>query len=250
MDLLLARTNGRFGTGDVLIGSAEKTNISSNPRARGPFKPDDAHARVSAHLTKCRKCTWFNKFDHKNFTTYQPNPRLGIDDWCHACGRIASDKDFGKKQSTPYKGKIGDILLGTKVISFGIKAHDPRNLEEVKRYWKEHEGKSHNWVYNASDMEEDCFSHRIGKHPTLQSILASIPVVKPDSIPETGKVRGNRWDNKSAPSANEMEALLLDNAQDLDLLRELNAFSDYRDTQVNYNLQAKWDKVKRKGVSD
>ena len=220
---------------------------------RGPFKPDDATARENTELTKCRKCAWFNKFDHRNFTVLSSHlRRVGTDDWCHACGRIASVRDFGKKQSTPYQPELGDVSLGSKQISFGIKAHDPRKIEDFKKNWEEHEDTSDKWTYNDTEMEEDFFRHRIGKNPCLDRILLSVPVVAADSIPETAKVITSNYAaiiDRSNPAANETEALLLENDADLTLLRELHEFCEYNDV-LGMILRAKWDKVQRQGVSD
>jgi hypothetical protein len=167
-------------------------------------------------------------------------------DWCHACGRVASENDFEKDQSSPYKPVEGDVLLGSKEIPFKVKAHDPRKFEKFSKYWKENEG-SADWEYDEAEMEYDFFRHRIGKRPTISMILLSIPVTKSDSIPDSGAFE-QRVFCLTEPSVNETEALLLDNQDDLKLLRELWPFvSDC--FSLGLDITASWNKSERKGVS-
>lgn len=64
----------------------------------GPFAPDHELASKDADLTQCRKCGWYNRFEHRNFARLQQDkkqlsfyglPKLhptGCLDWCHCCG--------------------------------------------------------------------------------------------------------------------------------------------------------------------
>jgi len=238
------------------ISSPRAYNDASHPASKGPFKPDDAAAKKNKSLTKCRKCHYYNKFDHQNFTkvlqqnagkAHKTNPQ----DWCHACGRVASVKDFEKEKSVKYAVGVGDVLLGTKTIPFTVKAHDPRKFEDVSKYWKENEG-SPKWVYDEVEMENDFFRHRIGKQPTLFYILASIPVTEDDSLPEEGKLQQSfSWQSSSRnkPSLSETEALLLENKGDLKLLREMYFFTYSEIDTLGLTLTAQWNKTQRKGVS-
>eukprot|EP00557_Chaetoceros_sp_GSL56_P014231 CAMPEP_0176484956 /NCGR_PEP_ID=MMETSP0200_2-20121128/4783_1 /TAXON_ID=947934 /ORGANISM="Chaetoceros sp., Strain GSL56" /LENGTH=414 /DNA_ID=CAMNT_0017881569 /DNA_START=147 /DNA_END=1388 /DNA_ORIENTATION=+ len=152
-------------------------------RGGGPFSPDDEVAKTDRDLTKCRKCGWYNLFSHLNYTrslhayhTGSSYPTCPLD-WCHACGRVASERDFEKCQSEPYEPVEGDVLFGSREIAFKVKAHDPRKFEKFSKFWKDHEG-SPEWEYDEAEMEYDFFRHRIGKRPTLSMILMSIPVTK------------------------------------------------------------------------
>jgi hypothetical protein len=237
------------------VSSPRAYSGASNLIAKGPFKPDDVTAKKNKMLTKCRKCHYYNKFDHQNFTkvvqgaikAYRTCPQ----DWCHACGRVASVKDFEKEKSVKYNVDVGDILLGTKTIPFTVKAHDPRKFEDVSKYWKENEG-SPKWVYDEAEMENDFFRHRIGKQPTLAYILTSIPVTEDDSIPQEGKLQQSySWNSSSGgkPSLSETEALLLENKSDLKLLREMYSFTYSEPDTLGLTLTAQWNKTQQKGVS-
>jgi len=221
---------------------------------KGPFKPDDVPYSARRNVTKCRKCGWYSLFDHWNYTR-QVNPYEKTaaypacpSDWCHACGRVASKKDFGKRQSIPYKPVVGDVLLGTKDISFKIKAHDPRKIQSFSKYWEENKG-SPNWEYNEAEMENDFFRHRIGKHPDIEMILHSIPVTKIDGIPESGSYVKGLTNQTNEPSISETEALILDRQSDLNLLRELLAFAQNGFDGLGLTTDATWNGSERKGVS-
>lgn len=227
---------------------------------RGPFKPDDVNAkRLKGHCTKCRRCGWYYKYDHNNFSkiigvdengirTRKTN-MTGVQDFCKACSRVVSHEDFEKEQSKEYKPTVGVISLGRRRISFKLKARDPRKCESTKKFWDEFEGTSSNWEYNEADMEEDFFRHRIGRRPLLRHVLNAIPLVKPDSIPES---------SSSEVSQTETEALILENQNDLSILRELERFDKnwgLNDanlggaTPLEMNISADWNTAKRSGVS-
>lgn len=229
----------------------------SNRGAKGPFKPDNPAAKKDKTLTKCRKCSYYNKFEHMNFTKSVGGSdikahRTGPCDWCHACGRVASTKDFQKEQSKKYEVETGDAILGTKDIPFTVKAHDPRKLEVISNYWTENEG-SPKWVYSEADMENDFYRHRIGKQPTLLYILQSIPVTENDAIPEGGDPRRNDIyiggnESEQKPSVCENEAILLENKADLSLLQEVYFFGS-SDSVIGTTLTSTWNKTRRNGVS-
>jgi len=76
--------------------------------ADAPFSPNDSDAKKSDLLTQCRHCKWYNFFWHSNFAakkrchatkSYVPDIRPpSCMDWCHCCGRVASEKDLEKQQ--------------------------------------------------------------------------------------------------------------------------------------------------------
>ena len=39
---------------------------------------------------------------------------VGCLDWCHACGRVASERDLGKKRSTPFHARVGRNFVGNQ----------------------------------------------------------------------------------------------------------------------------------------
>ena len=271
------------------LGSTTLTTAAKYATGKGPFKADDSEAAKCNGLTQCRLCKWRSAFEHRNFTRktniyragggrknstksiLHPH-KVGEEDWCHACGRIASTKDLGKEQSGVYRPLGTDTCLGTKSIPFTIKSHDPRKLDAFKDNWAEHEDKSPGWTYDAAEMEYDTFRHRIGNRPTLNMILASVPIVPEDEIPETGQVTNplnkrsfsyNSYQKHNA--ANECEAVILESRNDRALFMELDRFSDAmerknddytdlvygrgtsRTCPIKANIQATWDKTERKG---
>jgi hypothetical protein len=150
----------------------------------GPFPPGDAVAAQDPNLTKCRKCGYFNRFFHRNFTKYRRLHPTGFLDWCHCCGVVSHENDFAKVQATNiFTEQGGDVCLGTKQISFSIFAHDPRVMSRYKDQWKKHE---HEWVYDEAEMQHDLFRHRFGERPTLDMILESIPILEHHEIPKDG----------------------------------------------------------------
>ena len=233
-----------------------------NPTQRGPWAPTLGASKnksgvLKGLLTQCRRCSYFNKFDHLNYTKVLSNKEkaytTGPQDYCHACGRVASEKDFGKIQLEKFNPSIGDVCLGEKIIPFTIKAHDPRKFRDAGKYWMRNAGKP-GWEYDETEMEEDFFRHHIGKNPTLRSILTAVPVR--DEVPDfTGDLRkGTMYPSKKAPGITESGALLLENKADLSLLLELfhfrnSIFVNTSDVFVGVETHAEWNKDTRRGVS-
>lgn len=234
--------------------------IDPNPADRGPWASTQGGAKNRSGmfrglLTQCRKCLYFNKFDHLNYTKVIPGNNFvgenkkayptGPQDYCHACGRVASERDFGKTQLTPYQPKVGDVVLGEKTIHFTIKAHDPRKCRDTGKYWKRNEGKPE-WVYDEVEMEEDFFRHQIGKMPTIESVLQAVPVL--NEVPEyKGDVRkGRQYGTSKSPAITEANALLLEKKSDLHLLHELYLLD--ASNFIGLRTCAEWNKELRKGV--
>ena len=163
-------------------------NLYQGPLAYGPgpFAPDDQSALQDPNLTECRKCGWHNRFFHRNFCHFKSSHPVGFLDWCHKCGRVASEKDFGKVQAEPCKPQQGDVFLGTKQVTFRIKAHDPREMERYDDSWLSAGEDQPEWQFSEEDMREDLFRHRFGEHPTLRMILASISILKESDLPVDG----------------------------------------------------------------
>lgn len=145
-------------------GASAMPSFASGP---GPFSPIHLYAQDDPMLTQCRRCEWYCRFDHRNFRS--PSNPTGSGDLCHQCGRVASDNDFGKRQSQAYTPTPTDFFFGEKTIPFQIDAHDPRQMDEYQQNWA-----NCGWEYKEADMEEDVFNHRFGEHPTLNSILECI----------------------------------------------------------------------------
>jgi hypothetical protein len=208
----------------------------------GPFAPDDQVARHDSALTKCRHCGWFSRLGG---SLLQPRP-TGCHDWCHKCGRIASVTDLGKaNKGIRYTSTATDLALGEKVIPFRLRAHDPRKFDAYKQSWEEN-----NWTYSEADMEEELFLHRFGDRPTLNMILASLPILK--NIPKTGFVNPTGRHVNIIASAVETEAMILDKHSHkalLETLHEFGTFDEGRLSPVSGNITAKFDKVARSGVS-
>jgi hypothetical protein len=83
--------------------------------------------------------------------------------WCHACGRVAGELDFGKEHAV--KAILldqGDIFLGTKTISSSLHTHDPRKMGKFRKRWAESKGKP--------EFRMDVRRNRNGRR-TLSSLL-------------------------------------------------------------------------------
>jgi hypothetical protein len=183
-------------------------------------------------------------------------PTVFIKHWCHACGRVASEKYFGKDQSKASVSRPGDIRLGSRTMNFRLHSHDPRQMSKFAGNWAENKGKLE-WTYNEHEMEEELFRHRFGKRPTLSTILASIPVVAPDQIPKDGEGWGASCLRDKMASASETQAILLDDPNDTVVLQEIQrnacTFGDgartYHHDHLSGDITAHWDSHQRKGVS-
>jgi hypothetical protein len=88
-------------------------------------------------------------------------------------------------------------------------------MRKYQAQWQR-QGNDSNWIYNDVQMQHDLFRHRIGTHPSLHVLLASIPVVHEGSIPadaSTGRI-----------SMLETDAVLVA-AQDLHILNAIKMVS-------------------------
>ena len=77
-------------------------------------------------------------------------------------------------------------------------------------------------------METDAFHHRLGKHPTIDMILHSLPVVSEDKIPKAGKnVKLDRYSSFSPNEvcADETEAIIIENRNHRKLIHALRRFT-------------------------
>jgi hypothetical protein len=227
----------------------------------GPWEPTTAGAAQDETLTECRKCGWYTRFDHESFS--RDIERVpGCLDWCHACGRIASEEDFERFQAIPYTQQATDIFLGEKEVSFRLHAHDPRLFDKYKANW-EANADDPKWTFDESEMEQDLFRHRFGSRPYIDMILASIPVVAEDKIPQSAVVtkrRNGPYESHSA-SADETEALLVQLQNDRAILEELMNFGSIgredlhkddtsrTEAPLDGNIMATWDTTSRSGVS-
>jgi hypothetical protein len=175
------------------------------------------------------------------------NP-TGPEDWCHACGRVASERDFGKAQSKPFQDPTHKfVLLGTRAIPFRLHVHDPRKMTEFQTRWNEN-----NWTFDEKAAAQELFQHRFGQRPTLEFILESIPVHSEDKIPVDGCTRRGIGDLQCA--ASETEALLLDDEKDRRLLSSLFTLNtgfgkhEYACEVVDGDIHATWDSEARSGA--
>ena len=187
--------------------SAKQRNGDRNAltRGEGPFDPNDAVAQQDPNLTRCRRCKWYNRFFHRNYRYFKRLHPVGFLDWCHKCGRVASENDFGKVQAERFEPQAGDIFLGTKEVSFRVLPHDPRDIERYEDSWLEADEHSPEWQYDEGEMRQDFFRHRLGERPTLDMILASVSVQ--DQLPNDGSfaVTENPSQYLAESSAEEME---------------------------------------------
>lgn len=240
---------------------------------RGPFAPDNPVAPRCPDLTQCRKCGWYNRFHHRNFEklrydvkTHAQVPDLhpvGVLDWCHRCGRVASERDFGKLQAQPYTRNPGDVYLGEKVIPFTIVAHDPRNFSRYKESWASGEASDPTrWTFSQAEMEEEVFKHRLGQYPLIEMILASLPVVPVEKLPKSGSLKKRNSfayramsGEPTRVSADETDAIVVKNRVHCSLLEELLNFGTIgcmdRDTSkalLDGDIVASWNSAAQTGV--
>jgi hypothetical protein len=244
----------------------------------GPFPPLKEESGLPSYITQCRKCKWLNKFEHKNFlfdrlvasgrrvglrkkarwyylqSTCDEIHPTGYLDWCHACGRVASERDFRKVQSQPYVPSPCSIYLGTREIDFRLKAHDPREMDQFRKKWEEQK-----WTHDETEMEQELFEHRLGKFPLLEMIVASMPITTNDKIPKDGRSINSLAGRKAMASLSETEAVLIDEHVKGLILKELckacpqfgmARSNDSTNTQyIDGDITGAWDRNTRKGVS-
>jgi hypothetical protein len=198
---------------------------------------------------------------------------------------VASENDFGKLQAEQYARRPDDLFLGEKIIPFRLLVHDPRNMKAYEEKWALHSGSDPKWTFSEAEMEKDLFEHRFGKHPLLEMILVSIPVLAEDKIPkaaageeqEVEKVHqssrfvgnsyySNGYDSDDSTystlqgdplemSNNETEAVILDRPRDRVLLEELWNFGSIganklpTTASLSGDIVANWNASDRSGVS-
>lgn len=229
----------------------------------GPFEPSNEAAGKDKDLTQCRKCQWYNRFRTADNTPVPGpgspearRPTVFVKHWCHACGRVASEKDFGKDQSKPYSSLPGDVLLGTKTMLYSLHTHDPRQMKKFQQKWADNKSKTE-WTFDQQEMEQELFRHRFGNRPTLSNLLASIPVLAPDKIPKDGEGWSGAFPADRMASASETQAILLDDPNDAVVLQEIQRNSHtfgegttrFQHDHLAGDIRAHWNSVQRKGVS-
>ncbi len=225
----------------------------------GCFNRNDRVVSQYLHLlTNCRKCGWYSYTgNRRNDPLLEYLAEGSADDWCQACGRIAPDTFIiTKNQCGRYVPKPTDIFLGTKVIPFSIKTHDPRNMELFKGMWTKYENRDPKWKFSATEMEGDMFRHRIGEYPTLEMILKSIPVLRKDKVPQDGVRKiGAGHVAPESPFLEDTDAILMERNNQI-ILQELFQFGSLgfpqhrrRDSVIDGDIQAKWNAKERRGVS-
>lgn len=232
-----------------LIGTSSNTNAHSSSHsstanistARGPFAPDSTEGRKDDTLTKCRKCGWFSRFWHHTFGGSDDTSSVHC--CCHHCGRVASERDFGRNQRIAYKPKADDFYFGKKEIPFRIKAQDPRLSRKYQRNWESADTTSPEWTYSEADLEEDVFLHRLGQRPPVEQIRDCIARVSEDKLPTAGQARrtggGRMAQNFEAEITG---SVILQKEGDIHLFHLL-------DGRMSYDIAAQWDKANRSGVS-
>ena len=85
------------------------------------------------------------------------------------------------------------------------------------------------------------FKQRLGERPAIQSILTSTSIVEEKDLPKNGAFKG--YDSK-CNSADEVEAVILNNTNDILLLRSLH---DVGKSSVGVDIIANWNKETRSG---
>jgi hypothetical protein len=139
-------------------------------------------------------------------------------------------------------------------------------MQNYKESWAQEEG----WTYDEAEMEEDVFKRRVGKHPTIESILSLVSMVEEDTL----TAMAENWDYDAAKESGlvgcldstyteqSLEAIFLQNQTDLTLLRVLQCFEYFGNEPVNNaqerervqkfdiagDIASTWNKEERCGV--
>ena len=221
----------------------------------GPFDPRTTPDAIQdPSLSQCRHCLWYVRL-----STHHRRSSPSSADWCGACGRVAMDKDLEKQQqqqttsSTKGNSKkqivVDSYFFGQKDIPFRIKAHDPRLFDAYKKNWEDNNDNTSEWKYDAKEIEEEVFLHRVGKAPKLANLLQSISLVKEENIPSKP--------SKGLPFAkgrdiytirDATEAVIIDNPNHVQLISLLDG-GHHGDALYNWiDVTASWDKDSRTGV--
>jgi hypothetical protein len=224
----------------------------------GPFDPKTTPDAIQdPSLSQCRHCSWYTRFS-TNHRRSSPSSA----DWCGACGRVALEKDLEKQQqqqasSTKAKGNnsnqvVDSYFFGQKDIPFRIKAHDPRLFDVYKKNWEDNNNNNNNtseWKYDAKEIEEETFLHRVGKAPKLAIFLQSVSFVNEENIPSEppkGLPFARGRDIYTIRDAT--EAVIIDDPNNVQLL-SLLAAGQQGDTSYKWtDVTASWDKDSRTGV--
>jgi hypothetical protein len=264
----------------------DNTNNNNALAGTGPFEPTNALAAADTTLTACRHCKWFNKFCHQNFSydarvplggtinnrrkpkwyrgagcTDEIYPPASPLDWCHACGRVATERDLSKAQSRTYTPNAHAKPLGTVTVHFTLHTHDPRHMLKYQERWQEQQDE---WTYDESAQRNELFAHRLGEKPLLEIIVHSLPVSTVDHIPTDGRHPSERHgdpEELQLASVSETQAVLLDDPEDAIVLQELLSAAPsfgLTDTEIDETLvnvkyldgdiRAEWDNHTNKGV--
>ena len=265
-----------------------------------PAPPEE----ILPNLTQCQHgdCKHYTHFSHRNYTkttmlladedgNIEPKefpkvPMRATDqDWCGYCGRVASPKDYGKGNVGGiypgfgrYDGKIFkpvegvDVCLGRKTVPFTLISHDPRKIARFRDNWSQSAaGAPSQLKYDEGIMDANTFQHRIGKKPSVTTLLGMIPTMEAKYMPTTGNLywehhayinasndfeRGVRGsDNKYAQSpkkkphhANTISGMIIESDNHVQLLSEIFHFGCALGRRtVNYITKATWDARSRTG---
>ena len=217
---------------------------------KGPWAPNDAAPTNDPTLIQCRHCRWYSRFRMDRLSAGS-TAAADCSDWCGACGRVASVQALGRKQGQPYKSNMHEVDLGVREMPFTVQIPNVREMLRYKDRWNQND-----WTYNEANQEEEFVQHRLGQYPNLSVLLTSIPILPRDKLPLDGNIDCT---TDLPVSANETQAVILENSRDLELLKLLYQI----DSEFGHNtptpwegcskwlagdLQCVWDSSSRKGV--
>ena len=234
---------------DAARAQQAKAALLSRLQGRGPFPPTTT---TTTNLTKCQYCGWFSKLTgdvrglsankthvysrHSKQAQYihEPVPLL---QWCLSCGKVASPTAALGETKKPFVPTEHDISLGVRQMKFELHAHDPRQMKDFMKGWQQNP----DWKWDEKSAKTDLFRHRMTEQPALGDLLQLISPLC--DIPTDGSLTVRRGTGLSAA---ECDSLIMPDDQDILLLRKLNDIK--KCPAIRYQLEAKWEANKSKGV--
>lgn len=228
---------------DIPVHDCPKWTIHCNATDQGPCAPMCMQLRhryrsekkKRAAQPRCRHCAFpFSK---------PPRSLRFCGDWCTQCGRVALESALRHTTKADYTPTPNDVSLGEREIHFLAVPRDLRTMTMYKDAWEENKGKP-GWAVDTEAEAVEFVEHRLGPRPTLQVLLMSIAVAGRESVPSDGVIRSS----STSVSADEAEAIVLENEHDLLLLRVMQEVEFGRSSIFKGSITQAFDGESQRGV--